>query len=89
MLIGYPFFPESPYLLISRGNNEGARQSLLRIHGSREPALVDAELARLNAAAALSLVLNETIAEDGPGWLQCLKGTNLVINIPPSILILN
>lgn len=78
MLLGYPFFPESPYFYMTRAKPELARKSLLRIHGSKDQGLIESEMRRIETAARLSKEMAAAVAQHGPGWIQCLKGTNLV-----------
>lgn len=78
LMIGYPFFPESPYYLLKNKNEERARKMLQRIHGNGMPELINAEIIRMNESIAISQVLEKEAKMDGPLILQCFKGTNLV-----------
>ncbi|KAJ9136628.1 General substrate transporter [Pleurostoma richardsiae] len=48
LLLGWPFFPESPYFLLEfKNDTDGARKSLRRVHGSTDHSLIDAEIVRI------------------------------------------
>ncbi len=78
LLLGYPFYPESPYYLIKKGRTEQARNSLNRIHGSADQGLIDAEIARLEQAVAFSEEIRAAAQQKGAPFFQCFQGTNLV-----------
>lgn len=78
LLIGYPFFPESPYYLVKRGQESKAKSSLERIHGRDDPDLIEAELARLLELIRTTKTLEDLANMDGYPIVQCFKGTNLV-----------
>lgn len=78
MLLFYPFFPESPYFLLAKGKAEEARESLLHTHGSSDHLLIEAEMIRIERSVTFSKEMAAAVGQQGPGWLQCLKGANLV-----------
>lgn len=89
LIVGYPFFPESPYFNLSKKkDHETASKQLRRIYGGSDPSLLTAELARIQrlvdddeSAMRLALAL-------GPPIKQCFQGTNLkrtlISLIPPA-----
>ena len=78
LLVGYPFFPESPYYLLKKNKEDAARKALNRIHGSGDKDLIDAEVARIQELIDVSKTLEAVAGMDGPPIVQCFKGTNLV-----------
>lgn len=78
LLVGYPFFPESPYHLLKNNNEERARKMLCRIHGSGDQGLIDAEIVRMKEGIAISQNLEEQAQLNGPLIAQCFQGSNLV-----------
>ena len=78
IFLGYPFFPESPYLLLKKGQEEKARHSLARIHGSRDQALIDAEMSRIKQLVEVSENLEVVAAVDGWPMIQIWKKPNRV-----------
>ncbi|KAF3762109.1 general substrate transporter, partial [Cryphonectria parasitica EP155] len=85
LLLGYPFFPESPYLLLKKCQEERARKSLTRIHGSKDQALIDAELSRMKESIEVSAGLEAVAGMDGPPIIQVWKKSNLVC-LPPRLM---
>lgn len=84
LILGYPFFPESPYYLVKRGQESKAKSSLERIHGRDDPGLIEAELARLQELIRTTRTLEDLAGMDGYPIVQCFKGTNLVYISPNS-----
>lgn len=78
ILLGYPFFPESPYWHLQHNREEQARKSLGRIHGKKEKALIDAEIVRIRDVITVSEEMARLASVDGPPVIQMFKGTNLV-----------
>ncbi|KAF2811807.1 MFS general substrate transporter [Mytilinidion resinicola] len=74
---GYPFYPESPYYLISKDETEKARKALTQIYGSSDSSLIDADLSRISANVTFSKEVQAAAAQKGPLLLQCFRGTNL------------
>lgn len=67
--------PESPVILISRGNNDGARKTYLRLHGSSSNISVDNALNNIQATLDHERAVQ---AEAGTSsFVECFKGTNL------------
>ena len=54
LLVIYPWFPESPYYLLKRNRPEQARKSLIRIHGSGDQSLIEAEMVRIQQNVTFS-----------------------------------
>ncbi|KAL1891833.1 hypothetical protein Sste5346_007377 [Sporothrix stenoceras] len=77
LIVGYPFFPESPYHLLKNNNEERARTMLRRIHGSGDEGLIDAEIIRMKEGIAISQNLEEQAQLNGPLIAQCFQGSNL------------
>ena len=77
LLAVYPWYPESPYYLIKRGDYDLARISLARIHGSDDQALIDAEMRRMGKDVAFSQAIRVDAEQSGPLLRQCFQGTNL------------
>lgn len=78
LLIGYPFFPESPYYLLKKNNEEKATSSLRRIHGNADPGFIEAEVSRLQEVIRVGQNLEAAAGMDGRPFIQCFKGANLV-----------
>ena len=74
----YPFFPESPYYLLQKGDTKRARESLVRMHGSEDQVLIDAEVTRIQSNVIASEEAKRAAQNNGPLVLQCLQGSNLV-----------
>ncbi|KAK5308851.1 hypothetical protein LTR93_012349, partial [Exophiala xenobiotica] len=70
LIIGYPFFPESPYWLLKRGKVEKAKRSLTTMYTARDEDLIAAEVIRLQAAVDFSEALHASVAHKGPLLLQ-------------------
>ncbi|OCL04121.1 general substrate transporter [Glonium stellatum] len=77
LLAVYPFFPESPYFLLQKGDAKRARESLVRIHGSDDQVLIDAEVARIQSNVIASEEVKRAAENKGPLLQQCFTGTNL------------
>jgi hypothetical protein len=75
---GYPFYPESPYYLLTKGQTSNAQTALLEIHGDSDQTLLDAELKRIGANVAFSKEVHAAAALKGPLLAQCSQRTNLV-----------
>ncbi|ERS96913.1 MFS transporter [Sporothrix schenckii 1099-18] len=89
LIIGYPFFPESPYFLLSkRKDAAAAEKQLRRIYGSSNPALLTAELARIQRLVDEDESAKRLTRAQGPLIQQCFQGTNLkrtlISLIPPA-----
>lgn len=78
LLVGYPFFPESPYYLLHKGKPENARQALIRVHGLGDEDLINAEIERLQTAIDVNVSLDAAQKEGGFLLVQCFRGKNLV-----------
>jgi MFS family permease len=78
LLVGYPFFPDSPFYFLNKNRPEKARRSLNRIHGSSDQRLIEAELVRLQDMVKTTRQMQELAGESGPPMLQAFKGKNLV-----------
>jgi hypothetical protein len=74
----YPFFSESPYYLLKKGQRAEARKSLSRIHGPGDQSLIDAEMMRIENAMIASEERKKAARHDGLTFLQCFQGSNLV-----------
>lgn len=72
------WFPESPYWLLKRGQEESARKSLRRIQGGSDHDFLDIELARFKEMMATSDQLAKEADLRGPPLIQAFKGGNLV-----------
>jgi len=79
LLALYPFFPESAYYLIKKGNLEGARRMLCRVHGKSDQDLINIEMNRIENNVRTSEDLKAQSALNGPAFYQCFMRTNLVI----------
>ncbi|CAK7211314.1 hypothetical protein SBRCBS47491_001082 [Sporothrix bragantina] len=77
LLVGYPFFPESPYHLLKNNKEEQARRMLQKIHGNHDQGLIDAEVVRMKEGIAVARNLEEQANMNGPLIVQCFRGTNL------------
>ncbi|KAH8888058.1 general substrate transporter [Thozetella sp. PMI_491] len=77
LVVGFFFFPESPYHLLNTNREEEARKSLLRMHGSSDIGLIDAEMDRLKDMIKTSKTLDALASTDGSPLIQCFKGVNL------------
>jgi len=77
-LIIYPFFPESPYWLIRNGKLDEARQSLNKIHGSKDQEFINSEMRRIEEDVRFSEELAGQVKLKGPAYLQLFQGNNLV-----------
>lgn len=73
----YPWYPESPYYLLKRGNLDGARHALARIHGHDDGRLIEAEMRRIQKDVNFSEAIRTDAEHRGPLIVQCFKGTNL------------
>lgn len=81
LLVPWAFFPESPYhFLKNKKDDEGARKALVRIHGSSDPSLIDAELARIKDLIAKDDELATLAGSNGHPLIQIWKGTDRVRN---------
>lgn len=67
--------PESPYYFAGRNNTEGARASLLKLHGGRPGYNVDEELGAIMAAIEHERAMASG-AESGT-YVECFRSTNL------------
>lgn len=76
LLALYPFFPESPYYLLQKGDTKRARESLVRIHGSDHQVLIDAEVTRIQNNVITSEKVKRAAQNNGPLLLQCFQGSN-------------
>ena len=74
----YPFFPESPYYLLQKGDIKRARESLVRMHGSDDQVLIDAEVTRIQSNVIASEEVKRAAQNNGPLVLQCFQGSNQV-----------
>lgn len=77
LVIGYPFFPESPYWCLKTGKDEKARKNLARTHGASNVSLIEAEITRIREEVRVSEEMKALAAQTGPPLLQCFKGTNI------------
>jgi hypothetical protein len=85
LLLGYPFFPESPFYLLKRERTEDAKTALAQIHGRSDQSLLDAELARIEAIIRASEEVGQEGQQKGPLFFQCFRGTNLKRTIIASL----
>ncbi|KAJ9611497.1 hypothetical protein H2200_004681 [Cladophialophora chaetospira] len=77
LMVGYPFFPESPYWCLKVGKIEQARKCLNRMHGSSNQTLIEAELVRIREEVRVSEEMKAFAAQGGLPVLQCFQGTNI------------
>lgn len=68
-LIILPFFPESPYFLVAKGQIEKARKNIIRLHGQEFD--TDGFLATIQAG------LDAEKDGERAGFVECFQGTNL------------
>lgn len=78
LFVVWPFFPESPYWLVKAGNDQKARNSLIRIHGSKDQEFIDVEMTRLKNNVKLSDELEASHHHTGVPYLQLFLPPNLV-----------
>jgi hypothetical protein len=78
LFVVYPFFPESPYFLIKKGQHDQARNALNKIHGSQDQNFISIELERIEKNVKFSEELAKVAAANGPPYYQLFRGTNLV-----------
>lgn len=86
LLVGYPFFPESPQWLLRQGRGEKARKSLKKIHGFKNDMFYTLEIRRMEEEIRIS---TEVQRNDGAATsktifgldfglhFECFRGTNL------------
>ncbi|PCG97587.1 Major facilitator superfamily domain, general substrate transporter [Penicillium occitanis (nom. inval.)] len=71
-LLAAVIIPESPVYYLRRGNFDGARKSLLRLHSADT---IDSQIVALQAALDQERAFEES--NQSATYLQCFKGTNL------------
>ncbi|KAG0644856.1 general substrate transporter [Tuber brumale] len=69
LILVIPFVPESPWHLVRKGNIEGARASLIRLHGT------DRDIVPRLAQIQETLRLENELYMDA-AWLDCFKGVD-------------
>lgn len=78
LIIGYPFFPESPYFILSKKKDTVfAEKELRRIYGGKDQALLAAELVRIQKLVNDDETALRNAKAQGPPIQQCFRGTNL------------
>ncbi|PKS06033.1 hypothetical protein jhhlp_007867 [Lomentospora prolificans] len=77
ILLGIPFFPESPYWHLQNSRDEEARKCLQRLHGNQDQELIEAEMVRIKEVIRSSEELAAAANAQGPPAIQIFKGTNL------------
>jgi SP family general alpha glucoside:H+ symporter-like MFS transporter len=71
LALGLPFFAESPYWLVMKGDHDKARKSLIRLH----PAGEDIETHLVNIEHTVSLERRQK--SEAGSLIECFKGTDL------------
>ncbi|CAK7229752.1 hypothetical protein SCUCBS95973_007334 [Sporothrix curviconia] len=89
LIIGYPFFPESPYFILSKKHDQAAAEKQLgRIYGHEDQALLAAEVVRIQKLVDDDEAAKRLVLAQGPPILQAFRGTNrkrtLISLIPPA-----
>ncbi|CAK7237601.1 hypothetical protein SBRCBS47491_010038 [Sporothrix bragantina] len=89
LIIGYPFFPESPYFILSKKHDPAAAEKQLgRIYGHKDQPLLAAEIVRIQKLVDDDEAAKRLALAQGPPIQQAFRGTNLkrtlISLIPPA-----
>ncbi|CAK7201577.1 hypothetical protein SEUCBS139899_004283 [Sporothrix eucalyptigena] len=89
LIIGYPFFPESPYFILSKKQDPAAAEKQLgRIYGRKDLLLLTAEIVRIQKLVDDDEAAKRLALAQGPPIQQCFRGANLkrtlISLIPPA-----
>jgi Sugar (and other) transporter len=87
LLLFAPWFPESAYYHLRKGETEKARKSLIRTYGSGDQDLIDCEMKRIAENVRYSEEIATAAAVHGPLIKQCFSATNIVYTIETCLIV--